>query len=209
MAEILANWKQLETTAETIHCECKSCPIKSKATSRLKVIPLFCTAHPLLRITLPHPRWRRFVPPARKEQTRVSFGEIKLLFAIIMPQIGWQLPGLLSKNKKMKEMCVIPKSAVVFHFAAVELWNYWNVLAEALDCGGCEACGTALRLSNCINEPVSGLGSLWYICRSNSESGETNISGTNKTHSCTRTTRGRPAFDVNTKFAAEFTFCYV
>ena len=28
------------------------------------------------------------------------------------------------ENKKMKEMCVIPKSAVVFHFAAVELWNY-------------------------------------------------------------------------------------
>ena len=49
---------------------------------------------------------------------------IKLLFAVIMPQIGLQLPGLLSKNKKMKKLCVIPKSAVVFHFAAVELWNY-------------------------------------------------------------------------------------
>ncbi|CAH3186695.1 unnamed protein product [Porites evermanni] len=43
--------------------------------------------------------------------------------------------------------------------------------------GGCEACGTALRLSNCIKEPVSVLGSLLYICCSNSESGETNISG--------------------------------
>ena len=64
-----------------------------------------------------------------------------------------------------------------------------NVLGEALD-GGCEACGTALRLSNCINEPVSGLGSLLYICCSNSESGETIISGTNKTHRSTRTTRG-------------------
>ena len=59
---------------------------------------------------------------------------------------------------------------------------------------------------NCINEPVSGLGSLLYICCSNSESGETNISGTNKTHLSTRTTRGRPIFDVNAKFAAEFTF---
>ena len=39
---------------------------------------MFCTAHPLLRITLPHTRWRRFVPPARKEQTRVSFAELKL-----------------------------------------------------------------------------------------------------------------------------------
>ena len=52
-----------------------------------------------------------------------------------MPQIGLQLPGLPSKNKEMKEMCVIPKSAVVFHFAAVE-WNHQNVLAEALDYGG-------------------------------------------------------------------------
>ena len=41
--------------------------------------------------------------------------------------------------------------------------------------GGCEACETALRLSNCINEPVSVPGSLLYICCSNSESGETNI----------------------------------
>ena len=90
----------------------------------VKVIPLFCTAHPLLRITLPHPRWRRFFPLARKEQTRAAFAELKLLFAIIMSQIGRQLPGLLSKDKKMKEMCVIPKSAVIFHFAAVELWNY-------------------------------------------------------------------------------------
>ena len=53
-----------------------------------------------------------------------------------MPQIGLQLPGLPSKNKEMKEMCVIPKSAVVFHFAVVELWNYQIVLAEALDYGG-------------------------------------------------------------------------
>ena len=28
--------------------------------------------------------------------------------------------------------------------------------------GGCEACGTALQLSNCINEPVSVPGSLLY-----------------------------------------------
>ena len=54
----------------------------------VKVIPLFCTAHPVLRITLLHPRWRRFFPLARKEQTRAAFAELKLLFAIIMPQIG-------------------------------------------------------------------------------------------------------------------------
>ena len=81
-----------------------------------------------------------------------------------------------------------------------------NVLAEALD-GGCEACGAALRLSDCIKETLSGLGSLLYICCLNSECGETNICRTNKTHRSTGTTRGRPTFDVNTKLAAGlFTF---
>ena len=74
-----------------------------------------------------------------------------------------------------------PESAVVFHFAAIELWNYQSVQAEAL-VGGCEVCGTALRLSNCIYEPVSSLGSLLYMCRSNSACEETNISGANNTH---------------------------
>ena len=72
-----------------------------------QAIPLFCTAHPLLHITLRHPRWRRFFPLERKEQTRAPFAELEVLFAKIMPQISWQLPGLLSQNKKMKEMCVL------------------------------------------------------------------------------------------------------
>ena len=81
-----------------------------------------------------------------------------------------------------------------------------NVLPEALE-WGCEACGAALRLSNCIKETVSGLGLLLYVCCSNSECGETNICRTNKTHRNTGTTRGRPIFDVNTKLAAGlFTF---
>ena len=81
-----------------------------------------------------------------------------------------------------------------------------NVLAEALD-GGCEACGAVLRLSDYIKQTLSGLGSLLYVCCSNSECGETNICRTNKTHRSTGTTRGRPIFDVNTKLAAGlFTF---
>ena len=58
------------------------------SSSLLKVIPLFLTAQPLRGITLRHPRWRRFFLLARKEQTRAAFAELKLLFAIIMPQIG-------------------------------------------------------------------------------------------------------------------------
>ena len=60
--------------------------------------------------------------------------------------------------------------------------------------------------SICVNEPASGLESLLYICCSNFESGETYIVGTNKTHRSTRTRQRRPVFDVNKKFAAEFTF---
>ena len=67
-----------------------------------KVIPLFCTAHPLLRVIMRHPRWRRLFPLVRKEQTRAAFAELKLLFAI-PPQIGWQLPGLQFTNKEMKK----------------------------------------------------------------------------------------------------------
>ena len=101
-----------------------SSPYYDYSRTCIKGIPLFCTAHPLLRITLRHSRWRRFLPLARKEQTRAAFAGLKLLFSTLMPEIDWQLPGLPSKNKKMKEMCAISKSAVVFHFAAVELWNY-------------------------------------------------------------------------------------
>ena len=50
--------------------------------SALKVIPLFCTVHPLLCMTLRHPRWRRFFPLVRKEQARTAFVELQLLFAI-------------------------------------------------------------------------------------------------------------------------------
>ena len=39
---------------------------------KLKVIPFFCAAHRLLRITLRHPRWRQFFPLSRKEQTRAA-----------------------------------------------------------------------------------------------------------------------------------------
>ena len=50
-------------------------PIRSVILLVIKVIPLFCTAHPLLRIILWHPRWRQFFPLALKEQTRAAFAK--------------------------------------------------------------------------------------------------------------------------------------
>ena len=69
----------------------KSCQIDSPGlvnftvglvNSALEVIPLFCTVHPLLRMTLRHPRWQRFFPLVWKEQARAAFTDLKLLFAI-------------------------------------------------------------------------------------------------------------------------------
>ena len=81
--------------------------------------------------------------------------------------------------------------------------QFKNFLAEALD-------GAVNPMGQLYGSPtVSGLGSLLFICCSNSKCGETNICRTKKTHRSTRTTRGGPVFDVNTKFAAEFTFCCI
>ena len=163
----------------------------------LKVIPLFCTAQPPLRITLRHPRWRRFFPLARKEG---RFCRAKAF--IRNNNATHRLKASWLAIEKQENERNVRDSEVCSGFSL-----RGRLVVELLKCPGCEACGTALRLSNCINEPVSGLGSLLYVCCSNSESGEMNISGTNKTHRGTRTTRGRPVFDVNTKF--EFTFCCV
>ena len=72
-----------------------------------------------------------------------------------------------------------------------------GVLAEALD-GGCSACNTPLKLSNCTDETLSGLGSFLYIVCCNSECGEINVCRTNETHRVANKVRGRPIFDVNT-----------
>ena len=37
--------------------------------------------------------------------------------------VAWSPIEKQENEKKKKKMCVIPKSAVAFHFAAVELWN--------------------------------------------------------------------------------------
>ena len=43
----------------------------------LKATPLFCTAHRLLCITLPHPRWRRLRPTSAKRTDKGFFCRAK------------------------------------------------------------------------------------------------------------------------------------
>ena len=76
-----------------------------------------------------------------------------------------------------------------------------DVLAKSLD-SGCKTCRNPLKLSNCQQETLAGLGSFLYINCSNSECGEINVCVTNKTHRPEGVQRGRPIFDVNTKLAA-------
>ena len=162
---------------------------------------MFCTARPLLRITLIATYKMAAVLPAGLKRTdKGRFCRAKAF--IRNKNAANRLIAPWSALKKQENEKSVRDLEVCSGFPlrgrrVVEL----NVLAEALD-GGCEACGVALRLSDCIKETVSGLGSLLYICCSNSECGETNICRTNKTHRSTGTTRGRPIFDVNTKLAA-------
>ena len=57
---------------------------------------------------------------ARKEQTRAAFAELKPLLACRRSAeslLVWY------RRRKWNKMYLISKSAVVFHFGAVELWN--------------------------------------------------------------------------------------
>ena len=82
-----------------------------------KVIPLFCTAH-----NIATSKMAAVLLSCAKRTNKGCFCRAKAF--IRHNNVADRPTGLLSKNKKMKEMCVIPKSAVVFHFATVELWNY-------------------------------------------------------------------------------------
>ena len=68
-------------------------------------IPWFCIAQPFLRITLRHPRWRRFFTPAREGQTRAAFAELKLLFEITMPQNRLTASWSAIKKQENKKKC--------------------------------------------------------------------------------------------------------
>ena len=58
---------------------------------------------------------------ALKEQTRAAFAAFILHNNVaVRLTASW---SVIEKQKNEKKMCVITKSAVVFHFAAVELWN--------------------------------------------------------------------------------------
>ena len=69
--------------------------------------------------------------------------------------------------------------------------------------GGCEASGTAPLLSNCIDEPVicPGIATVHMLFKLREWRDEIFLEKIRPTVA-PETTRGRPVFDVKTKFAA-------
>ena len=84
---------------------------------------MFCTAHPLLRITLRHPRWRRLFPLARKEQTR-GFCRAKAIIrnnnAANRLTASWFAIEKQENERNVRD----PEVRGPEVFATVELWNY-------------------------------------------------------------------------------------
>ena len=76
-----------------------------------------------------------------------------------------------------------------------------DLLAKELD-GGCKSFGKPLRLADCTQETILGLGSFLYITCGEESCGEINVCHTSKVHRANTSARGRPVFDINTKLAA-------
>ena len=143
---------------------------------------------PLLRITLRHPRWRQILLLGRKRGiNNVVFVRKKgLNRSTIVSNVlkeKWSAHRSLNlvhpdKETDFSEAFSLPGRRVV------EL----GVLAKSLD-EGCKTCKTPLRLSDCTDETISGLGSYLYIVCQNPACGEINQCSTNKSHRVAGTTR--------------------
>ena len=165
------------------------------------MIPQYCTAHPVLRITTRN--WQQnimaaFLAGKLSREKNGRFGK-----AWLGKRGGnlWQ-----ARKRKLSESVESAKTSVLSfskcefpvtgrHVVELEL------LAKELD-GGCKSCGKPLRLSDCSQETISGLGSFLYITCGEETCGEINVCHTSKAHRVNAGTRGRPVFDINTKLAA-------
>ena len=167
------------------------------------MIPQYCIAHPVLRIKTrnwQHNIMAAFLAGKLSQEKNGRFGK-----AWLGKRGGnlWQ-----GRKRKLSESVEIVESAKtsVLSFSkcefpvtgrrVVEL----DLLAKELD-GGCKSCGKPLRLSDCTQETISGLGSFLYITCGEETCGEINVCHTSKVHQVNAGTRGRPVFDINTKLA--------
>ena len=85
--------------------------------SMFRVIPLFCTA-PSTAQNIATSKMAAVLPVSTKRTNKRRFYRAKAFIH------NNNAADPLTASWKMKEMCMITKCAVVFHFVAVELWNY-------------------------------------------------------------------------------------
>lgn len=167
------------------------------------MIPQYCTAHPVLRTT--SQKWRNLacvISNTGNLATFISAGNLARhkngRFQKMSDSV--RTKRLCLGRKRLSESGKGPKESAVCEFPVtgrriVEL----SLLANQLD-SGCSVCGTPLRLSNCTQETLSGLGSFLYITCCEEGCGEVNVCHTSKAHRARA--RGRSVFDINTKLAA-------
>ena len=105
-----------------------------------KVVPWFCIAHPLLRITLRHPIWRKRKLPARLATTKGAFAGAYPCTKQVEEKTAkiWE-----HKSPDREEVC-FENLTKISGRRVVEL----DLLAEALD-RGCNTC------ANHFNYPAS------------------------------------------------------
>ena len=167
---------------------------------------MFCTTHPLLRIILRHPRWWQFFPAKRTNKGRFYRAKafIRNNNAADRLTASWFAIEKQENERNVRD----PKVCSGFSLRGRRVIEL-NVLAEALD-GGCEACGQlspTVLTKQCLARDRYFI----YVIQTPSVKRRIFVEQKRPQYRNTGTTRGhgRPFFDVNTKFAAEFRFCCV
>ena len=165
------------------------------------MIPQYCTAHPVLRIT--SQKWRNLaclINSTGNMATFISAGNLARHKNGRFQKMSDsnRTKSLCLARKRLSESCKGPSAVCEFPVTGRRIVEL-SLLANQLD-SGCSVCGTPLRLSNCTQETVSGLGSFLYITCSEEGCGEVNVCHTSKAHRAQA--RGRSVFDINTKLAA-------
>ena len=155
------------------------------------MIPQYCTAHPVLRITTRN--WQQkimaaFLAGKLARDKNGRFGK-----AWLGKRGGNLWQGRKRKLCKSVEIVESAKTSVltfskcefpVTGRRVVEL----DLLAKELD-GGCKSYGKPLRLADCTQETISGLGSFLYITCGEETCGEINVCHTSKVHRANAGTR--------------------
>ena len=161
------------------------------------MIPQYCTAHPVLRIITCN--WQQNIMAAflAGKLACKKNGRFRKTW------LGKRGGNLWQGSKRMLSESVESAKTSVRSFSKCKFPVTGRRVVEAKELdGGCKSCGKPLRLADCTQETVSGLGSFLYMTCWEESCGKINVCHKSKVHRANAVTRGRPVFDINTKLAA-------